>query len=375
MNRGLIIALLLIAVLGSSLLLGVGYQPAGSQAPQQVSIQATIKNVIDGDTIEVHFDDFNDDPQSTDHIILLAGINAPEISKSDDHPKPCQSVGESARDTVKDWVPRGTKVSIKLGSTGDKYIPYYTGDYDRLLGFVQTSPGSASIQTELTKLGLARLDIRTSALRDVKRPNSGKFAFAELFSSQIKSLLKAQTEAAKQKRGWWSACDPFRKANLVITAIDFWDYPQVVYIVNRGTLPIDWTKFSLSDETKSHHLDFNTITPTLAARCSTLASGQALEVRTYNEQGKDSVNCNTDPIVISWYPNNIGSGDHVWNEGHEGDTACLFLTAVPGAGCKKDATQPAENNGLCYVYRYPPQDGTQTPSATIDRHCLQPAKA
>ncbi len=360
MNHRLLLAASILVILGFAVLQMVTQRPPFSR--QIKSLPATVTRIIDGDTIEVHF---NGDPQSTSYTIRLAGINAPEVAKA------CQIIGKRARDTVKGWVPQGTKVSIELGSTGDKYVPYYIGVDRRLLGFVQTSPRGAFIQTELTKLGLARLEIRTSALRDVKQPNSDKFTFAKLFSSQIKSLLNAQTEAAKQKRGWWSTCDPFRKANLVIAAIDFWDYPQVVYIVNRGKLPINWTKFSLSDNTRSHRLDFNK----LNAKCPMLAAGQVLEVDTYDEQGENKVNyCGTERIIINWYKP-IGTGNHVWNEGDEGDTACLFLTAVSSAGCKKDATQPAKSNDMCYIYQYPPQDGTQTSSATIDSRCPRLAKA
>ena len=362
MNHRLLLAVSILVILGFAVLQMVTQRPPFSR--QIESFPATVTGIIDGDTIEVHF--ISGDLQSTSHIIRLAGINAPEVAKA------CQIIGKRARDTVKGWVPQGTKVSIELGSTGDKYVPYYIGVDRRLLGFVQTSPRGAFIQTELTKLGLARLDIQTSALRDVKQPNSDKFTFAKLFSRQIKSLLNAQIEAAKQrqKRSWWSACDPFRDANLVIAAIDFWDYPQIVYIVNRGKLPIDWTRFSLRDNTKnnlkSHRLDFNK----LNAKCPMLAAGQVLEVDTYNQKDvNNTVECGTERIIIRWY-SYIGIRGHIWNE--DGDLACLILDGE-SPKCTKDSQ--VRDTGLCYLYHYPPKkDGAQTPPATIDPHCLQSVK-
>lgn len=72
---------------------------------------ATVRKVVDGDTI-----DFDVDLGFTVHVNIrtrLLGINAPEVSTEE---------GRLVRDTVREWYPVGTPVTIRTHkAAGDKY--------------------------------------------------------------------------------------------------------------------------------------------------------------------------------------------------------------------------------------------------------------
>lgn len=327
------------------------------------------KGIVDGDTIRVEFNQDN----GFVHLVRLAGIDAPELGEKKS--APCQTIAEEAQKQLGILL-NGKGISpvrVKLLRTGDFHLVYYTGEYDRLLGFVRKSDNVDPAQIELVRLGLARLDVRQSGLNGIQVANgSDKFAFTTHFEDYMARIIVAQIEAAKDNRGektWWGLCDPFKDADLSIAAIKFWDEEQIVYISSRKSVNLD--NFVLSDRS-NHKLFFNQVEFRQTCKLK-LDSNQTLEIHTFNKQGRNTAYCKDGQVTrINWYVKLQDSSQHVWNQSvneKNPEIACLLLNSNTEIGCTRDSK--LGDSGLCYLYRYPPDDGEQTPSSKmIDSGCF-----
>lgn len=306
------------------------------------------EDAADGDTLKVRFDG----KTGTIHSIRLAGASAPEYSKTEGNPAPCQDIAKMARQKV--FLNKGEKLWIGLGPTGDsKHLPFHTTIGDRLLGYVWIDPADKElVQIELVHEGLARLDVHADQFFGVfSRLN--EFSFSTLYAGR---LIEEQIQAAKTYAGWWGLCDPFKAANLAIAAINFWDETQIVYIINRGEKDLKLANYALRDKGNNRLL----FTP----NCE-LAAGQELEIRIKNEpnseDGSECVKEKKGKLVITW---RIKNEEKVWNlsasaSKSKREIACLMRVGnINDKGACTEDSKPGVP-GLCYVYQYPPDDGNQ----------------
>jgi micrococcal nuclease len=156
-------ATLTVALLGSA---GWGWRSGGRAA---ATFDATVVNVVDGDTIVVEF------AGRTEKVRVL-GADTPETL---DPRKPVQCYGPEASAHTKQRLAPGTRVALETDAEArDKY--------GRLLAYVYV--GSVRYDDELLRLGFARLLII---------PPNGVHA---------RVMLQAELEARAEGRGLWSAC-------------------------------------------------------------------------------------------------------------------------------------------------------------------------
>jgi micrococcal nuclease len=156
-------ATLAVALLGSA---GWGWRSGGRAAAK---FDATVVNVVDGDTIVVEF------AGRTEKVRVL-GADTPETL---DPRKPVQCYGPEASAHTKKRLAPGTRVALETDAEArDKY--------GRLLAYVYV--GGERYDDELLRLGFARLLII---------PPNGVHA---------RVMLQAELEARAEGRGLWSAC-------------------------------------------------------------------------------------------------------------------------------------------------------------------------
>jgi hypothetical protein len=270
-------------------------------------------------------------------------------------------------------------VRIVLGYAGDRHVPYYTTIGDRLLAFIWEKSEWDSINAQLVKVGLARLDVRPSMLK--LQSDSDKFALVKgkkLFPDEIKEIVNSQKEAAKLRRGWWNTCDPFKDSAIAIAAINFWDDEQVVYMMNRGNQAIPLTGFALSDK-GGNVLPFSDCSEDIS-----LEAQQEMELHVKVTDKKDEDNKQEDCQWVDQRDDQKGywiwtakpkHGTVVWNESpreNSREVACLLIISDAFQGeCKLETVKtekPVQDNNICYAYQYPPNDG-QTQSYSLAEAC------
>jgi micrococcal nuclease len=157
-------AMLAVALLGS---VGWGWW-SGTRAA--ASFNATVVEVIDGDTIDVRF------ANGRVERIRMLGADTPEVK---DPRKPVQCFGPEASAYTHTRVPSGTRVRLETDvEQRDKY--------GRLLAYVYV--GGVRYEDELLRLGYARLLII---------PPNGEHA---------RAMLQAELSAKAARRGLWGAC-------------------------------------------------------------------------------------------------------------------------------------------------------------------------
>jgi micrococcal nuclease len=149
-------------------LTGTGDTPAGEQTP--IDTEATVERVVDGDTVEVRFDD-----GSTETVRLL-GVDAPE-TRAESEPGEFEGVpdtaagrrclrraGEKATAFARQRL-AGERVRVQTDPRADR-----RGGYGRLLAYVSVADGATdsdpSFNERLLERGHARLFDSTFERRD-----------------------------------------------------------------------------------------------------------------------------------------------------------------------------------------------------------------
>lgn len=263
---------------------------------------------IDGDTIMVEFEGRREE-------IRYVSVNA---LRSDD---PC--LGEEAR-LVNDELIKGKAIWLKLDIQDGEYRRERN---QRLLAHVFLEPvqtPSTSVSVLLVAQGLARLDVREPVDREIQDGKGFDVQHADW-------IIAAQTEAARARRGWWGECDPYQDSDLVIAAIKQWGDDETVYIVNRGTEPIDLAEGWTLEDSK-HKLIFAEF---LIGECL-LPSGGVLRVYSgpiATARGGEHTPCGE--TEINWY----WTGRKIWD--NEGDEAWLRKS------------EAGEEPQTIYYYSYP----------------------
>ncbi|WP_237233640.1 thermonuclease family protein [Rothia nasisuis] len=150
---------------------------------------ATVKRVIDGDTIEVEY-------QGKDATVRLLNIDTPETK----HPNQVvECLGPEASQFLTDMLPEGTPVTLEFDQEK-------TDKYDRLLAGVFTEDGTF-VNEAIAREGLG---------------NAIKIAPNEKFYPQI---LKAQEEAEAQNRGLFELGNDCSIHSAVLTVVDAIENP------------------------------------------------------------------------------------------------------------------------------------------------------
>ena len=277
-----------------------------SSSAQDTSLKVTVLEVHDGDTItRAKFEDGR-----IIEGVRYVGANAPEL-------KEC--FGLQAKGANEQLV---LQKEVWLEMNPQDGGGFQQDLYGRFLAYVWLdSEKTDLVQVQLVQSGYARLDPY-----DV---TDDPGLFSTRYSEQI---IAAQIAAARQRLGWWGECDPYRSSDLAIAAAKFWGEDETIYIVNRGTQPIDigqgW-EIRDSTESKRNRLKFNTIT----GQPCLVPAGGLLYVHSgvTKEQPMTHTPCNQLEIHIYW------TGNPIWN--NDADKVRLF---------NPEGT-------LVYEYVYPPR--------------------
>jgi endonuclease YncB( thermonuclease family)/outer membrane murein-binding lipoprotein Lpp len=260
---------------------------------------------IDGDTILVEF-------EGRREKVRYASVNALK------HDAPC--LGEETR-LANDQLIKGEALWLDLDFQDGKYRRDL---YQRLLAHVFLAPvqtPSASVSVLLVAQGLARLDVRDPHDREILEGKDFDVRYADW-------IVEAQVKAARARVGWWGVCDSYRDSDLVIAAIKQWT-DETVYIVNRGTEPIDLEEgWSLADPKRQ--LIFAEFLPSACL----LPPGGVLRVHSgpvCTGRKGDHTLCNESVIDWCWIGNCVWdkSGDEAWlrksDAGEESQTIYYYL--------------------------------------------------
>ena len=175
----------------------------------------------DGDTIKAHFSD------GSSVLIRYAAVNTPGLS---------QTLGKTAWGFNKKLINNAQDagnliVDLKPTDEGNN-----GEDRDnRPLAHVFVGgerSAENNVEVRLVAEGYARMDIR--------EPNDEKIANGDDFDVRYaEDLIAAQIEAAMAPRGWWGEEDEYADSNLIIAAIKQWSDDEIVYIINRGSEPVN----------------------------------------------------------------------------------------------------------------------------------------
>jgi len=187
----------------------------------------------DGDTISVQL------PDGTRQSVRYASINAPGSD---------QCLGKEAS-KFNDELIKGRELwldrhPIKGG---------YEMAQDRLVAHVFLSPTptqTSSVSCLLVKAGLARLDVFNPSDTAIRNGDDFSVRYSDL-------IIPAQIDAVKNRRGLWGECDSYSDSDLIIAALKQWSDDEIVYIINRGSEPVDLASgWTLTDSSGS---DRNTL--------------------------------------------------------------------------------------------------------------------
>jgi len=177
--------------------------------------------VTDGDTIKAYLSDGNS------FLIRYAAVNAPARS---------QTLGVTAFEFNKELIQNAQAAGnliVDLQPTDEDN----NGEdhYGRPLAHVfvgREGNVEDNVEVRLLAKGYARLDVRNPCDKDIANGQDFDVRYAE-------DLITAQIEAAMARRGWWGENDEYADSDLIIAAIKQWSDDEIVYIINRGSEPVN----------------------------------------------------------------------------------------------------------------------------------------
>ena len=174
-----------------------------------------VMSVTDGDTITVRL------PNGEPLKVRYLGINAPELSDE-------EHSGQAAKDANSASV-KNRNVWLEVERTnGD----FRRGRDRRVLAHVfSDAERTQLVQQALVEKGLALIDL--PGLTD------WEIAADDFPIRHADQLIAAQIEAAQNRRGVWNLDDFYPDADLAIAAIKFWGEKEAVYLINRGSEPLE----------------------------------------------------------------------------------------------------------------------------------------
>ena len=261
----------------------------------------------DGDTILVQL------PDGTRQDVRYASINAPGLD---------QCLGKEASE-FNDKLIKGSKLWLDRHQVKGGYEMAQ----DRLVAHVFLSPTvtqTSSVSCLLVKAGLARLD--------VFYPNDTTIRNGDDFSVRYTDLIiPAQIDAAMSRRGLWEKCDSYAESNLIITAVKQWSDDEVVYIINRGTEPVDLAASWILKDGSDSDRNVLDLSDHLIGSCQ-LPPGGLMRIHSGSVatgRGGEHTPCGQQTIDFYW------TGHRVWNQ--DKDEARLY----------------APDGALIDVYSYP----------------------
>lgn len=282
-------------------ILAVSVFPAGVQSPSAVIGPCWVTAVKDGDSISVRL------PDGPNLDVRYMAVSAPELK---------DELGPQAKDRNEVLVD-GSHVwlEVEVVDGGYRWV-----DRGRVLAYVFLDEArSRLVQEMLISEGLATVYLPGIIDRELV-PGAFPIRYAD-------QLLAAQVEAARERRGLWQLPDFYPERDVVVAAVKFWGDVEVVYIVNRGLVAIDFgQRWVLMDkdayekwqkgERPLNRLEFSAL---LGPSCQ-LLPGKVLLVRNGSgipEKDRNRVQgCGISDVVLNWF------GRTVWD--NDGDEVFLY---------------------------------------------------
>ncbi len=247
--------------------------------------------VTDGDTIKAHLSDGNS------FLIRYAAVNAPGNPQGH-----VQTLGKTAFDFNKELIQNAQDagnliVNLKPTDEGNN-----GKDRDgRPLAHVFVGgerSAEDNVEVRLVAKGYARLDVRQPCDKDIANGKDFDVRYAE-------DLITAQIEAAMARRGWWGEDDEYADSDLIIAAIKQWSDDEIVYIINRGSEPVNLTDGWRLEDYAGHPLFFSNFPDCV------LPPGGLLRVHSHSaaKEKKGTLKYRTDTEIDLYW-----RGDPIWNQ-------------------------------------------------------------
>lgn len=258
----------------------------GQGQPERKLLPARLSEVIDGDTIRVWLDE----KQET---LRYESIEAAELTATGGYEARQANERILAKNDI--WLELAQDESGKVAREG----------HGRLIGYAFLDvEGKKCVNVELVRQGAARVGIR--AVGDDTPPEAFPLKYLD-------ELLKAQIEAARERRGWWGAGDPYAQSNFIICFVKFWGKDEVVCLLNRGNSPINLAaRWKLSDEAQYKPLFLN---QALSKDSCELLPGGVCRIHSGSDAKSAEPKCSTPEVDLLW------RRQRVWN--NTGDRATL----------------------------------------------------
>jgi len=281
------------------LLLSVVALAQAIQTSSKVIGPCWVVDVKDGDTFKARLPD-----KSVIDVRYMA-ISAPEPDNE-------LWLGPEAKEKNKEVLMEGS-IWLEVEETDTGFLTDRDG---RVLAHVfLKETATLPVQAELIREGLAMLDLRGLVDRSLL---PGAFPIR-----YVNQLIDDQITAVSERRGLWGLPHFSPNRDLVIAVIEFWGYQEAVYLVNRGTTPIDLAEdWVLRDRGALENEDARNIfhfAGYLGPSCILPAGGQ---LRIYSgpdtpEKKRGTCSgCGTESVEVWWF------GYHVWD--NTSDEAFLF---------------------------------------------------
>jgi len=179
----------------------------------------------DGDTIKAQFSD------GSSVLIRYAAVNAPGNSKTH-----VQTLGKTAFEFNKELIQNAQDAGnliVDLKPTDEGNNGKDRDDRPLAHVFVgEERSAENNVEVRLVAKGYARLDVRNPCDKDISNGEDFDVRHAE-------DLIAAQIETAMARRGWWGEDDEYADSDLIIAAIKQWSDDEIVYIINRGSEPVN----------------------------------------------------------------------------------------------------------------------------------------
>jgi len=242
---------------------------------------------IDGDTIKAQFSD------GSSILIRYAAVNTPARS---------QTLGTTAWEFNEGLIQSAQAagnlvVDLKPTDEGNN-----GKDRDgRPLAHVFVGgerSAEGNVEVRLVAKGYARLDIRNPCDKDIANGQDFDVRYAE-------DLIAAQIEAAMARRGWWGEDDEYADSDLIIAAIKQWSDDEIVYIINRGSEPVNLTDGWRLEDYAEQQLFFSNFPDCV------LPPGGLLRVHSHSaaKEKKGTLKYRTDTEIDLYW-----RGDPIWNQ-------------------------------------------------------------
>lgn len=256
-----------------------------------------VQEVVDGDMI--HLWRIANEPPLVK--VRLLGVEAPELMKHEPYSEESSAILKELVDKRPVWIePESDAEGREVRDRNGRLLAWV------YLDKVETRP----LGVDLVEKGACKVGPR--GLKNQIPAGDSRLKW-------LRELVRAQLEACRERRGLWGLSENDDGSPLAVVFIKFWGDSEAVYLVNRGTAPLDLSAWEIHDS-RGQSIKLERCTREGGARGGLLLSpGKVCAVRS----GQPRARADDDPALLECEVllNAMGAR-RVWD--NDGDEAHLF---------------------------------------------------